>query len=237
MTQDLRSQYRSAVIAAFPPVIHASGIIKDYWTKIESYFPKTQIFAVDDDQRLIGFANMVMIHWVNPMEKLPQDGWDWLVKKSIHDYEQNLELNTLGGLQIIVTKNFLGKGYSKKIITEIKKRKEHLGLQHLIIPIRPTLKHQFPRMKMSDYLNKKEGDKIYDPWIRTHVNGGARIVSVCSESMRISGHMELWKSLLHNEQISSGDYIVEGGLNTVAIDVSNDHGVYLEENIWISYDV
>jgi len=55
--------------------------------------------------------------------------------------------------------------------------------------------------------------------------------------MRISGHMELWKSLLHNEQISSGDYIVEGGLNTVAIDVSNDHGVYIEENIWISYDV
>ncbi len=225
-----------AVKAAFPPVIHQSGIIKNHWTKIEKYFPVTQLFAINDKENLIGFANMVKIYWVNPMEDLPNTGWDWLVKKSVEDYEKGRLLNTLGGLQIIVTKNFLGKGYSKKIIAEIKNRKRLLGLEHLIIPIRPTLKHQFPEMPMADYVLKKDGDKIYDPWIRTHVNSGATIINICSESMLISGPVALWKSLLHKEELLSGTYVIEGGLNTVSIDISNDYGVYAEENIWISYD-
>lgn len=88
---------------------------------------------------------------------------------------------------------------------------------------------------MELYIKKTENDKIYDPWIRTHVNGGAKIIKVCSKSMKISGDVEFWKDILQLNKISSGKHIVEGGLSRVEINVEKNFGIYNEENVWVVY--
>lgn len=228
-------QYQKAVQAAFPPIILSSEKIINRWTKIEKYFPSHQIFAFTSNEELIGFANTIPFYWNQDAEKLPDDGWDWMVQKGINDFELKTPVNSLGGLQIIVTKNYLGKGYSKILIAEAKKLKEKVGLQNLFIPIRPTLKHQYSNMTMQDYINYKHGDKLFDPWIRTHINCGARIIKICNNSMNVKGPIQFWEKIYNSKIENSGPLKIEGALSPVQIDIKNDYGEYREPNIWISY--
>lgn len=230
------TQYRNAVNAAFPEIILRSRVMKNYWSKLEEYFPFTQIFMVDSDGNLIGFMNTVPVFWNKSLKELPDDGWDWLLRKGITGFEKGQQPNTLGGLQIIVTKAHQGKGFSKKLIAEAKKVVEKIGYKNFIIPIRPTFKHRHPEMKMPDYINLKKDNKIYDPWIRTHLKSGAKIISVCSNSMNISGDIPFWEDLLNQKINTSGRYLATGALNLVTIDVEKNHGEYREDNIWIAYN-
>lgn len=228
-------QYRETVQLAFPPIILNSELIVNSWIKIEQYFPKHQIYAIDTNNDIIGFANLIPFHWDKEANELPNDGWDWLMRKGIGDHESKIKANSLGGLQIIVTKKYLGKGYSKILIGAAKKLKENFNYKNLFIPIRPTLKHQHAVMPMKEYIEYKKDNKIYDPWIRTHVNNGANIVKVCHNSMNVKGPITFWEKLYGTKIAKSGSVLIKGALSPVHIDIENNHGEYQEPNIWISY--
>lgn len=231
----LFEQYKSSVYSSFPKVIFQSEVVKHCWPSIEKYFPEFQLFLVDDNERLIGFINTMPIFWDRPIDDLPDDGWDWLVKKGIVGFENGIKPNCLGGLQIIVAKDQLGKGYSKILIAEGKKLMERFGFENFIIPIRPTFKSKYPEMKMDDYINFKPEGKTYDPWIRTHLSSGAEIIKVCYNAMNITGDISYWEDLMSQKIIKTGNYIVDGALNPVRMNLENDIGEYREANIWINY--
>ena len=228
-------QYQKAITLAFPPIIVASQHIKQHWPRVEQYFPETQIYLLNDENKIIGFMNMVPIHWDRPINELPQNGWDWMLQKGIRDYENDIKANTLGGLQVIVNKEYQSKGYSKLLLAEAKKLKSEMGFSQFIIPIRPILKSKHPETSMSEYLLLKTNDQSYDPWIKTHLNCGAKISHVCSESMKVYGDLAFWKTQINAPLDKSGKYIVAGALNPVTIQVEKNYGEYLEENIWIYY--
>ena len=179
--------------------------------------------------------NAIPLFWNSPLIELPNEGWDWMLEKGVKDYENSKKPNSLGGLQIIVTKDNLGKGYSKILISEAKRMVKKEGYENFIIPIRPTFKSRYPNMKMKEYIDLKVDGKIYDPWIRTHLKGGAKILNVCFKAMYIDGNLKFWEKLMNRKIEKTGTYIVEGALNPVEIDVENNHGIYYESNIWISY--
>lgn len=228
-------QYRKTVRSSFPDLIFESEIVKHCWPKIEKYFPEFQVFLVDQSENIIGFINSIPFYWDQPLQELPDDGWDWLVNHGIEGFEKGIQPNCIGGLQIIVSKSHLGKGYSKLLIDEGKKIKERLGFQNLVIPIRPTLKSNFPNMDMEAYINYQIDGKVYDPWIRTHLSSGAEIIKICPNAMNIQGDIAMWEKLIKQKIHQSGNYEVEGGLNHVYIDLENNNGEYREDNIWIGY--
>lgn len=179
--------------------------------------------------------NTIPFHWNQALDQLPEGGWDWMLKKGIEDYENNIKPNLIGGLQVIVPKKHQGKGYSKRMIKAVKALKTQMHFENLVIPIRPILKHQYPEMKMVEYLNLRKENKIFDPWIRTHVDSGASIIKVCSESMTVSGDLTFWKKITDQEIKQSGSYLFKGALNPTYINLEGGVGTYLEENIWICY--
>lgn len=235
LTLSLLEQYQYAISKAFPPILQHSKVFAQYWKHIEQYFPEQQLFLVNSDQQLIGFFNTIPFHFDQPLTDLPNNGWDWMVKKGIHDFESGQSPNALGGLQVIITKEFLGKGYSKVIIQEGKQRLKANGIQRLIIPIRPIFKHQFPHMEMKEYMAMTQEGQIYDPWIRTHLKGGAEILKVCSHSMHVEGDLKFWEALQEKSIFQTGEHLIKGALNPVYIDVQKNYGEYWEENIWIHY--
>ena len=235
LSQAQLEQFAAAMTNAFPPVINASQAIKVYWDRMESYFPEYQLFLVDTDGELIGFINTVPFHFNHPLIDLPDGGWDWMLEKSVLDYEANRPPNYLGALQVIVREGYQNQGYSKVILTQAKRFVEVSNFKNLIIPIRPTLKHLHPNLSMDEYMNMKEEEKIYDPWIRTHINGGAAIIKVCTQSMTVTGDLIFWEDILDRQLAESGEYILKGALCPVAIDVDTNNGEYVEPNIWIKY--
>ena len=128
-----------------------------------------------------------------------------------------------------------GQGYGKLLIDKGKELVKRLDYTHFIIPIRPTLKYRFPDMDMSVYMRLKIEEKVYDPWIRTHINSGAEIIKICKNAMNVKGDLLFWEGLMNHKITESGNYIIEGALNRATIDVEKDFGEYREDNIWVSY--
>lgn len=229
------SKYKDAIQDAFPDIILCSKVIEKYWDRVERYFPSYQMFLQSEEGELLGFMNAIPLSWNHPLEELPDEGWDWMLEKGVLDYERKIVPNTLGGLQIIVLSSHLGKGYSSLLISAAKRLFYEKEFDNFIIPIRPTFKSKYPEMKMDDYIDMKLDGKIYDPWIRTHLKGGAEIISICTKAMHIRGDLPFWEKMMNKKIDRSGAYIVEGALNLVDISIENNTGVYHEDNIWISY--
>ncbi len=230
------TQYQQAIPLAFPEVIIRSKHIATYWPKLEEYFPESQLYLLDEDKNVIAFMNTIPFFWDNALDALPDQGWDWMLQKGIEDYENKIKPNTLGGLQVIVPKEHQKKGYSRKMIAAAKKLVAEMNYKRCVIPIRPILKHLEPETKMTTYMHLQKQNKTYDPWIRTHLSSGAKILKVCSQSMKVYGDVQFWNELSKEKIQKSGQYKISGALNLIDINVENDYGEYLEENIWIAYD-
>ena len=237
LTPTQKTQNEHAITKAFPPIIAESQVIKENWSKLEDYFSEHQHYLLAEDGELIGFINAIPFQFSKPLSELPEEGWDWMFRKGIYDYEQGVEPNYLGGLQVIVRSKFQGLGYSKQILKYAKAKLQSSSLLDLVIPIRPTKKHEFPDMSMTSYLTKKVKDQIYDPWVRTHVKSGAEIIKVCPRSMTMEGDVKFWESMLGRQIAKSGSYQLPGALSYIAVDVENDTGKYVEPNVWIRYNL
>lgn len=229
------AQYREALKTAFPPVIRASAVIKRYWYRLEEYFPEFQLFLIGEDGELLGFMNTIPFRFDAPLGELPDDGWDWMFRRGVAGYENRREANYPGGLQIIVRPAYQRMGYSKEILDYAKVNVRALGIKQVVIPIRPTMKHRYPDMPMSDYLEMRDGVEVYDPWGRTPLRGGARIIKVCNTSMSVEGTLAFWENLFDRPVTQSGEYTLKGALRTVLVDVERDRGIYEEPNVWIEY--
>lgn len=236
LTSSQLDQYHDAITKAFPQVISESPIIKKLWLHLENYFPEFQKFLIGPDEDLIGFINTVPFQFEGPLNDLPDEGWDWMLSKGISDYEEGIRPNLLGGLQVIVRKKYQRLGYSQKILSCCKKEVSASHISQLVIPIRPTKKHLFPKVSMTEYLSYKDEGKIFDPWIRTHVKGGAEIIKICECSMFVDGNIEFWERILGRKIYQGGDYLLDGALSPIKIDFQKNLGEYREPNVWIKYE-
>ncbi len=59
------------------------------------------------------------MHFDKNINELPDEGWDWGVKKSISDYKAEIKPNILMGVQIVVNRNHQGKGLSSIAVREM----------------------------------------------------------------------------------------------------------------------
>ncbi len=228
--------YSKLTRSNWSPIIQPSGVGEEFWLKLFKYFPEYQLFYETHEGEWLGFANTIPIRFDDSLEDLPEEGWDWLIEKGIKDYENGTSPNILGGLQVGINPQFRGQGWSKKILEEAKISMRIHGFKQFILPIRPTLKYLYPTIPMEEYITWEKDGKIFDPWIRTHINAGAGIIKVCHKAMEVSGTLQEWELWAGKTFSHSGSYPVDGALSLVNIDVENRQGLYLEPNIWIYYE-
>lgn len=109
------------------------------------------------------------------------------------------------------------------------------GYSSLILPVRPTLKSQYPTIPMENYINWEKDGLPFDPWLRVHVKLGGKILKIANPSMVVEGTVADWQKWTGMYFGDSGNYIVRGALNPVNIDLKKDIGKYIEPNIWVSH--
>jgi len=110
------------------------------------------------------------------------------------------------------------------------------NFKHLVIPIRPTLKSDYPLISINDYITWKRVDNLpFDPWLRVHMRNGCKVLKVCKKSMKIEGTVKEWESWTNKKYPGDGDYIVAGALTPISIDIKKNIGEYIEPNVWILY--
>jgi hypothetical protein len=142
--------------------------------------------------------------------------------------------NRVSGLEVIVRRNRQGTGLATEMVRAMIKNVDRLGFRELSVPVRPSGKHLEPKTAMSEYVRRVREDGLpADGWMRIHASLGAGILRVCPNSMVISGSLERWRKWTGLPFDESGEVEVPGALVPVHVDVSQDHAVYVEPNVWM----
>jgi hypothetical protein len=199
--------------------------------------PDFQFVLVDPaTNETLALGNSIPLAWSGQPLELPDEGWDWAIKKGIDDFRSGIKANLLCALQIVVFGDNRGKGLSSQTVRAMKENGRRYGLKAMIAPVRPNLKHKYPLTPIENYITWKD-DKSYpfDPWLRVHVKQGAQIVKPCREAMRITGTIREWEEWTELRFPETGEYIVSGALAPVRIDFDKDIGIYIEPNVWVHH--
>ena len=221
----------------WPEFMFHDPVSNKYWDKLFELFSEFQ-FSLKSKGEIVGIGQCLPLYWDKPFEELPEEGWEWALQKGIEDNLKGIQPNILNGLQIAVNKDHQGKGISSLVLKEMADIAKEKGLENVIIPIRPSLKSLYPLIDIEDYINWEREDGLpYDPWIRVHKRVGGEIVKVCHRAMKITGTIADWENWTNLKFLQSGQYVVDGALKPINIDIDNDLGSYIEPNVWVLHQL
>ncbi len=231
---DLDDQQRDWYRAVWPEFIFHDDTIKPYLQRVTEYFPNLDIEFLRSGLVLAGGWG-VAFSWNETLEDLPS-GYDDALIRAIHEHEQGARPNTLSVMAIAVRPGRQGEGLSTRVIAALRERALNDGLTHVMAPLRPTLKAQYPLISIDEYATWAREDGFHiDPWIRTHQRMGAKIIATAPASMIIEGSVAEWESWTQMLFPRSGLYVVPGALDVVVIDRERDLGRHVEPNIWVQH--
>ena len=203
-----------------------------YWGRLFDEFGDFQ-FALHDTE-VIAEGHTVPCFWDGTEEGLG-DGIDAMLAAA---FEVQRPPSALCALAAEVRPRHQGGGLANTMLDVMTGIATDAGFEHLIAPVRPSLKARYPLISIERYVTWTRDDgEPFDPWIRIHTRRGGRIVKPIPHSMRITGTVAEWEAWTAMRFPDDGEYTFPDGLATVAIDRGQDRGSYWEPNVWIVHDL
>ena len=232
-------QYRGLVRGltkeVWPEFMLHDQVANELWHELLDRFAEYQLALYDtQNQRVAAMANSFPLRWNDPLEALPEGGWDWAFRKAVADEKQQLAANVHCAIQIVIRPDYQGQGLSTPVVEAVRALTKFKGLHSLIIPIRPSEKDKYPLINLDHYVTwKTEQGLPFDAWLRVHVRAGGKMIKVCHESKLIRGTRAEWEEWTGMKFPQSGQYVIDGALNPMEMNVEKDEGIYIEPNVWM----
>jgi GNAT superfamily N-acetyltransferase len=229
---DLRDHpTRPDLFGVWPEFLLHDPVMNEHMWRLRTEVAELQTIVYDAEaDRVVAEGNTVPVRWSGEPEP---GGVDWAMRQH---FEEGGEPTTLCAVQVMVSPSARGRGLSRVVLERMTALAREHGLDALIAPVRPTLKHLYPLIPMERYIEWRRDDgALFDPWLRIHAELGADILAVAPESMTIPGTAEDWQQWTGLRFRDDGDYVVTGGL--VPVRFRNGHGLYVEPNVWMRHPV
>ena len=103
-------------------------------------------------------------------------------------------------------------------------------------PVRPSAKALHPGVPINDYITWTDTlGRPYDPWLRSHLSAGGKLIRSCERSMVVEEPLGFWENWSKQTFTASGDYVLPGALAPTHIDLERQRGRYEEPNVWVAY--
>jgi hypothetical protein len=222
----------------WPEFMFHDPIAGRLWNRLETDFAEYQFALKDDAGAIVAVGHTLPFRWDDPLEALPERGWDAIFVKAVADLEAGREPNMATAIEASIHPMYRGRGVSKLIIGEMRAIAKAKRFTSLVAPVRPSEKAKYPLAPMERYMTwANDKDEPFDAWIRTHWRLGARIVKVAPRSMVITGSVAEWEAWTGMRFPDSGNYVVPGALTPVVIDRARDCGEYIEPNVWMEHSL
>jgi GNAT superfamily N-acetyltransferase len=217
----------------WPEFMYHDAVLERLFDRVIGEYAEFQFYAWDDErEEVVGAGNAIPAAWDGQAETLPVGGVDAVVEAALADGAPTPTV--LCALQILIAPECRGQGLSSRMIERMGEIGRAHGLDTLIAPVRPNLKHRYPLTPIESYSAWRRPDgTLLDPWLRTHERLGAEIVKVAPESMRVSGTVAQWEEWAGMAFPESGSYVVPGALVPIEIELERDEGLYVEPNVWM----
>jgi hypothetical protein len=223
--------------AAWPEFMSWDPMASLYYGVAHELYPEFILLALDPAQpeRAVARAYSVPLAWKEE-DALPDGGWDRVVQRATLNRLAGTPTNIVSALEICIQPDRRGGGLSARMLAEMRDNAGRLGYDTLIAPVRPNGKHIHPDLPMSEYVAQTRDDGLpVDPWLRVHVRAGGRIEGVATRSMVIPGTLAEWRRWTGLPFDTTGPVHVPQALAPVHCDVTHDHAVYVEPNVWVRH--
>ncbi|MEZ5829396.1 MAG: transferase [Hyphomicrobiales bacterium] len=206
----------------------------EYYQHLLDEYPDYQLCLVDEETGYpVAVANSVPFACSGP-DALPPEGWDWLVETAAS--MNGKRANMLGALAVSVPAVHRTKGYARLMIRSLLDLAESKKLGGVVVPVRPTGKVKHPWVPISEYLTWTDPKgRPFDPWVRSHLASGGKIVGPCERSMVVHEPLGFWENWSRKRFAETGTYALKGAIAPIKIDVDQQTGTYEEPNVWVTY--
>ncbi len=219
----------------FPEFITADKLAAQYIGRVREWFPEWNLTLVDAEQDPAATGWGVPVRWDGTVADLP-GGYTEATIRAVEGREQGIEPDTLVIGGAIVAGRRTGQGLAGQLLAALRDMAIQNGLQRVIVPVRPTLKQQYPLTPIETFMTWTRPDgSALDPWVRTHLRMGATILAAAPSSQTMTGTVAEWEQWSGIVLPSSGDYVIPQGLSVLHVDREADLGTYIEPNIWIRH--
>jgi GNAT superfamily N-acetyltransferase len=227
---DLRDR-KGPLLEAWPRFMLEDEVSNRCWDLLYERFGGFQHFLVSEDDELIAEVNSVPVEL--DVGALPERGWDEALERGTTGIGTP---TVVSAIQVLIAAGRQGQGLSRLCLERMREIAGAHGFEHLVAPVRPSLKDRYPLVPIDRYIHWTRPDgRLLDPWLRVHAGLGAELVGPCRESMTITGTVADWEAWTGLFFPDSGDYVVRGALELVHIDREADVGTYVEPNVWMHH--
>lgn len=220
----------------WPEFLGHDPVANAFLHRVAHDFPQHCVAATDEDRVVAHGRSIPFALDVPGRGALPCGGIDRVTVWAYDDHHAGTTPDTVSALAIEVDPEYTGRGLSGRLLALMRRAAADAGFGALVAPVRPTRKHERPRLTMAEYLALRRDDGLpFDPWVRTHVRAGATIEAIAPASMTISGSLAEWRAWTGLAFDRDGDVEVPGALVPVHCDVADDVAVYVEPNVWMRH--
>lgn len=221
--------------SSWPPYINPDPLLV-HWA-FERY-PAHQLAILNEDDEVVARAVGVPFVWNGDPDTLPDTGWDQALRQCLIDTYTGRDLNTLCALEVSVSPTHRARDLSGITLRAFTAHAQRSGYRDVVVPVRPSQKHEQPTMPLSQYARLTRDDGLpSDPWLRVHERVGGQVLKVCPASMTVSAGLAQWRSWTGLPFDVDGPVEVPGALTPVTVSVEHDYAVYVEPNIWVRHQL
>ena len=236
---DYRQQAGDIAWVSWPEFMLQDPIANEHWHELFDRFNEYQFALLDTkNSRMAAMANSVPFYWDQPLEELPETGWDWVFLKAIEVHKSGVTPNIQSAIQINIHPDYQSQGLSARMVQAMGAIGKSKGFKELVAPVRPNQKSQYPLISIDDYITWTTPEGLpFDAWLRVHARVGGRIIKPCHEAMTVRGTRAEWEAWTKLKFPQSGSYVIPGALTPIEMNVEKDEGIYVEPNVWTVHNL
>lgn len=227
----------------WPDFIDGDEAVIRYWDALfGEKLARYQFVALHVDENgveeVVATSNAIPFFWPTPDDdnSLPDDGWDEMMRLGVEGAAAGIKPNALSALSIVVAPAWRGSDLAGRLLLNMKAVARAEGFSALVAPVRPTRKPDYPLTSFADYVGWMRPDGTpFDPWVRKHVQLGAKIVKIAPRGMVVSAPLTVWTEWTGLRFPVSGAYHLPGGLAPMHADLEAGRGLYEEPALWLRH--
>ncbi|RIX28517.1 hypothetical protein [Amnibacterium setariae] len=220
---------------AFPPwLIHGDPDSDVWWDRVRRWFPELHVVLEDDDGP-VASAWGVPLAWSGAVDDLPS-GYTESLRRAVEGHEQGARPTALVVCAAVVLPERARSGLAGRLLEAMRDLPAAAHLAHVLVPVRPTLKGRYPLADIDAFTRWARPDGLpLDPWLRTHVRIGGRIIATAPASQTLRASVADWEAWSGLALPASGPYVVPDAPAPLVVDRDADVGVLVEPNVWVQH--
>ena len=159
-------------------------------------------------------------------------GYTDSLRPAVQDHEDATPVNTLVVCAAVVLPGHARAGLAIELLIAMRDLPAATDLDHVLVPIRPTLKPSYPLTDIDTYASWTRPDgKPLDPWLRTHLRIGGAVLATARESQTLRAPVASWEDWAGLALPTTGQYVLPDAPSPLTIDREHDIGTLVEANI------